>query len=80
MQSLVDASSKREGADESAPSLQPEGRLFVVCYGEFIAGLQRANVALDRKTLAALAIDDPDMFTQIVELARKHLPKATATA
>ena len=49
-------------------------------YGEFIAGLQRANVALDRKTLAAIAIDDPDMFSQLVELARTHLPKATATA
>src|SRR5262252_6862885 len=49
-------------------------------YGEFIAGLQRANVALDRKTLASIAVQDPDMFTQIVELARSHVPKAAATA
>jgi large subunit ribosomal protein L20 len=47
-------------------------------YGQFIAGLQRAHVALDRKTLANLAIHDPDTFTKLVELARSHLP-ATAT-
>ncbi len=47
-------------------------------YGQFIAGLQRAQVMLDRKTLANLAIEDPDTFTKLVELARKNLP-ATAT-
>jgi large subunit ribosomal protein L20 len=47
-------------------------------YGLFISGLQRANVALDRKTLANLAVNDPDAFTKIVELAKAHLPK-TAT-
>src|SRR2546423_10644056 len=44
-------------------------------YGEFIAGLQRALIELDRKTLADLAIHDPDTFTKLVELARAHLPK-----
>ena len=47
-------------------------------YGLFISGLQRANVALDRKTLANLAVHDPDAFTKIVELAKANLPK-TAT-
>jgi ribosomal protein L20 len=36
--------------------------------------LQRALVELDRKTLADLAIHDPDTFTKIVELARENLP------
>jgi large subunit ribosomal protein L20 len=49
-------------------------------YSQFIAGLQRANVALDRKTLANLAVHDPDMFTKVVELARSHVPKAIASA
>jgi len=44
-------------------------------YGQLIAGLQRARVALDRKTLANLAIHDPDTFTRIVELARANLPQ-----
>jgi large subunit ribosomal protein L20 len=45
-------------------------------YGLLIAGLQRAGVELDRKTLANLAVHDPDTFTQIVELARANLPAA----
>src|ERR1700680_236359 len=39
-------------------------------YGQLIAGLQRALVELDRKTLANIAIKDPNTFTKIVELAR----------
>ena len=44
-------------------------------YSEFIAGLQRALVELDRKSLADVAIHDPESFTKIVELARTNLPK-----
>ncbi len=43
-------------------------------YGQFIAVLQHANVELNRKTLANLAVEDPETFTKIVELARAHLP------
>ena len=43
-------------------------------YSELIAGLQRANVELDRKTLADLAVHDPDTFTKLVELAKENLP------
>jgi len=49
-------------------------------YGEFIAGLQRAKVELDRKSLANIAVQDPDTFTKILELARAHVPKAAASA
>jgi large subunit ribosomal protein L20 len=44
-------------------------------FSEFIHGLQLAQVELDRKSLADIAVNDPDTFTQLVELARKHLPK-----
>jgi large subunit ribosomal protein L20 len=43
-------------------------------YSQFIAGLQRAMVELDRKSLANVAIHDPEAFTKLVELARAHLP------
>jgi large subunit ribosomal protein L20 len=43
-------------------------------YNQLIVGLQRAMVELDRKTLSNLAIEDPDTFTKIVELARANLP------
>src|SRR5436309_12619212 len=47
-------------------------------YGELMSGLQRALVALDRKTLSEIAIHDPDMFTKLVELAKANLPKPAA--
>ena len=43
-------------------------------YSQLIAGLQHAGVELNRKTLANLAVDDPDAFTKVVELARANLP------
>jgi large subunit ribosomal protein L20 len=42
-------------------------------YSQLIAGLQRALVVLDRKTLSEVAIHDPETFTKIVELAKQHL-------
>jgi len=47
-------------------------------YGEFMSGLQRAMVALDRKSLAEIAIHDPETFSKIVALATDHLPKPAA--
>ena len=44
-------------------------------YGQFIAGLLRAQVELNRKTLANLAVHDPDTFTKLVELAKANLPQ-----
>ena len=49
-------------------------------YSQLIAGLQRAQVQLDRKSLASIAIADPDTFTKIVELARTHLPLAASSS
>jgi large subunit ribosomal protein L20 len=48
-------------------------------YSQFIAGLKRAEVQLDRKILAEMAVHDPQAFDQIVELAKEALP-ATAVA
>jgi large subunit ribosomal protein L20 len=42
-------------------------------YSEFIAGLLKAQIILDRKSLADLAVADPDTFTKLVELARSQL-------
>jgi large subunit ribosomal protein L20 len=50
-------------------------------YSEMIHGLQLAQVALDRKMLAELAVHDPEAFGKIADLARAHLPAAApATA
>ena len=45
-------------------------------YSELIHGLQRALVELDRKTLADIAVNDPDAFTKIADLARANLATA----
>ena len=42
-------------------------------YNQFIAGLKAANVELDRKVLADLAVADPDKFGEIVEQAKSAL-------
>jgi large subunit ribosomal protein L20 len=39
-------------------------------YSQFIAGLKRAGVELDRKSLAELAARDPQAFTSLVESAK----------
>ena len=39
-------------------------------YSHFIAGLKKAGVALDRKSLSELAIHDPKGFDAIVTLAQ----------
>jgi len=49
-------------------------------YSQFIAGLARAQIALDRKTLAEMAVSDPQAFDQVVELARQAMPAEVAAS
>jgi large subunit ribosomal protein L20 len=49
-------------------------------YGEFISGLQRAMVALDRKSLSEIAIHDPETFSKLVALAKENLPAPAVSA
>ena len=48
-------------------------------YSQFINGLTRANVGLNRKSLSELAIHSPQVFDDLVKLAQEEL-KASATA
>ena len=45
-------------------------------YSEFIAGLKKANIELDRKILADMAVADPQGLEQVVNLVKDALPKA----
>ena len=40
-------------------------------YSKFINGLKKANVVINRKMLAELAVTDPKAFTEIAEIAKK---------
>ena len=42
-------------------------------YNTFIHALKKAGVELNRKVLAQMAVEDPEGFKQIVEIARQHL-------
>jgi len=46
-------------------------RALDMSYSQFIAGLNRAGVTLDRKSLAEIAARDPKAFGALVESARK---------
>ena len=47
-------------------------------YSEFIHGLDKANIRLDRKILADIAVRDPEAFAQVVDLARQALGEPVA--
>ena len=42
-------------------------------YSQLIAGLKKANIDLDRKVLASLAVNDKEAFSLIVEQAKSKL-------
>ena len=42
-------------------------------YSRFINGLKKANITLNRKVLAELAVSDPAAFTSLVEKAKAAL-------
>ena len=42
-------------------------------YSTFMNGLKKANVKIDRKMLAELAVNDKAAFTQLVDLAKANV-------
>ena len=46
-------------------------RMNGTTYSKLIAGLKKANVTINRKMLAEIAVTDPKAFTEIVEIAKK---------
>ena len=48
-------------------------RVNGMSYSQFIHGLKKADVQLDRKVLADLAVREPAAFTQVVEVAKEAL-------
>jgi large subunit ribosomal protein L20 len=47
-------------------------RMNQLSYSKFIHGLKQANVELDRKVLAELAVSDPSGFSRLTQLASKQ--------
>jgi large subunit ribosomal protein L20 len=47
-------------------------RLNGLSYSRFLYGLKQANVVLDRKSLADLAVRDADTFRKLAALSQQH--------
>ena len=45
-------------------------------YNQFVAGMKKANIELDRKVLAELAVSDPQAFGALAEQAKSALEKS----
>ena len=45
-------------------------RLNEISYSKFINGLNKANIEINRKMLAEIAIDDPKAFAELVNVAK----------
>ncbi|MGE3619613.1 MAG: 50S ribosomal protein L20 [Acidimicrobiia bacterium] len=53
-------------------------RLNDTSYSRFIAGLRLAEVEVDRKVLADLAVREPEAFTALVKVATEATEKAAS--
>jgi len=51
-----------------------------ITYSRFISGLKAANIKLDRKVLADLAVTAPEVFAQIIDQAKAGKPAAEVKA
>ena len=47
-------------------------RMNGMSYSKFIAGIKKAGVGLNRKILADLAVNDPDDFVKVVNIAKSE--------
>jgi large subunit ribosomal protein L20 len=64
---------KREFRSLWTIRINAAARLSELSYSQFMNGLKRAGVALDRKVLADLVVSDAAAFNQIAQLAKTHL-------
>jgi large subunit ribosomal protein L20 len=53
-------------------------RVHGLSYSRFIHGLELAGIELDRKSLAALAIEQPEAFAKVCEQVKAKLPAKAA--
>ncbi len=48
-------------------------RLSGVSYSQFMNGLKKAGVELDRKVLSDMAVNDPNSFAKLVDIAKESV-------
>jgi large subunit ribosomal protein L20 len=53
--------------------INAQARLDGISYSRLIEGLAKANVDIDRKVLADMAVKDPAAFSKVVQVAKASL-------
>ena len=61
----------QERNDGYGSRINAAARMNGTTYSKMIAGLKKANVTINRKMLADLAVNDPKAFTEIAEISKK---------
>jgi large subunit ribosomal protein L20 len=64
---------KREFRQLWITRINAGARLNGLSYSQFISGLRKAQVSIDRKILSDMAVSDPVGFTKIAQVAKEHL-------
>ena len=64
---------KREVRRLWVTRINAAARINGLSYSVFMNGLKKAGVELDRKVLSDMAINDPEAFASLVEVAKKAL-------
>ena len=64
---------KREARTLWIARINAAARSNDITYSRLISGLLKANVAMDRKALADLAVQDPAGFSKVVTIAKQSL-------
>jgi len=64
---------KREIRSLWIARINAAARINDITYSRLMDGLNKANVEMDRKSLAELAVNDPSAFTKVVEIAKSKL-------
>jgi large subunit ribosomal protein L20 len=62
------------------PRINAAAREFGLSYSKIINGLKKAEIEIDRKMLADLAVNQPDAFATIARQAKAALEKAEKAA
>ena len=64
---------KREFRKLWIARINAAARTYNITYSRLIDGMNKAHVALDRKMLADLAVNDPQGFAAVVDVAKGEL-------
>ena len=64
---------KREFRQLWITRINAGARICGINYSQFMLGLKRANIAIDRKVLADMAITDAPSFSQLANIAKENV-------